>query len=146
MQPIFEQGDLRDVSQLDAVFAKYAEQGGIWGAVHLAALKAVGESGEIPLDYYQVNVGGSLSLLQTMAKYNTKHFVFSSSATVYGEPKTIPIPETSPIMPMSVYGRSKGMVEHMLNDACIADANKLGEDGLRGVSVRYFKWVVTRAS
>jgi UDP-glucose 4-epimerase len=74
-----------------------------------------------------------------MAENKTKHLVFSSSATVYGEPKTIPIPETSPIAPMSVYGRSKGMVEEMIQDACIAEANTLGTDGLRAVSVRYFK-------
>ena len=66
LQPIFEQGDLRDPARVDAVFAKYAqhEAGGIWAVIHLAALKAVGESGEKPVQYYQVNVAGSLNLLE----------------------------------------------------------------------------------
>ena len=63
-QPIFHQVDMRDAGAIDAIFAKYDKEGGIWAAVHLAALKAVGESGEIPLSYYQVNVGGSISLMQ----------------------------------------------------------------------------------
>lgn len=62
-QPLFHQCDLRDESALDAVFSKYEADGGIWAVVHLAALKAVGESGEIPLEYYKVNVGGSMNLL-----------------------------------------------------------------------------------
>lgn len=63
-QPIFEQVDLRDASSIDAVFKKHSGDGGIWAVIHLAALKAVGESGEIPLQYYKVNVGGSVSLLE----------------------------------------------------------------------------------
>jgi UDP-glucose 4-epimerase len=63
-QPIFHQCDLRDESAIDAVFAEHEGKGGIWAVVHLAALKAVGESGEIPLDYYKVNVGGSLNLME----------------------------------------------------------------------------------
>nr|WRH23616.1 UDP-glucose 4-epimerase [Naematelia aurantialba] len=138
-QPELHQVDLRNAGDIDAVFAKYASQpGGIWAVVHLAALKAVGESGEIPLTYYKVNVGGSVSLLEAMEKYNVKNFVFSSSATVYGTPKIIPIPETSPIQPESAYGRTKGMVEAILEDACRAEVAKLGEGALRAVSVRYF--------
>jgi len=63
-QPLFHQCDLRDEKALEGVFAEYENKGGIWAVVHLAALKAVGESGEIPLDYYKVNVGGSLNLLE----------------------------------------------------------------------------------
>jgi UDP-glucose 4-epimerase len=63
-QPLFHQCDLRDENALDGIFAEYEGQGGIWAVVHLAALKAVGESGDIPLDYYKVNVGGSLNLLE----------------------------------------------------------------------------------
>jgi UDP-glucose 4-epimerase len=74
-----------------------------------------------------------------MSKYSTKNLVFSSSATVYGTPTTIPIPESSPVHPESVYGRTKGMVEHIIEDECFADAKRLGKGGLRGVSVRYFK-------
>lgn len=162
-QPLFHQCDLRDESALDAVFREYEGQGGIWAVVHLAALKAVGESGEIPLDYYKVNVGGSMNLLQVspdsfnlqsntlrhafgvakapqaMARYKCKSLVFSSSATVYGTPEIIPIPETSPLQPESAYGRTKAMVEQIIEDTCFADVKKLGKDGLRAVSVRYFK-------
>lgn len=63
-QPLFHQCDLRDAASIDEIFAKYDNEGGIWAVVHLAALKAVGESGEIPLDYYKVNVGGTISLLE----------------------------------------------------------------------------------
>jgi UDP-glucose 4-epimerase len=63
-QPIFHQCDLRDQSAIDAVFKEHEGKGGIWAVVHLAALKAVGESGEIPLEYYKVNVGGSLNLIE----------------------------------------------------------------------------------
>lgn len=76
-----------------------------------------------------------------MAKYNCKGFVFSSSATVYGTPKTIPIPETSPLQPESCYGRTKAMVEQIIQDTCRADVPKLGEGSMRAVSVRYFKCV-----
>lgn len=74
-----------------------------------------------------------------MARYNSKNLVFSSSATVYGTPTTIPIPETSPLQPESAYGRTKAMVEQIIEDTCFADVKKLKEGGLRAVSVRYFK-------
>lgn len=74
-----------------------------------------------------------------MDKYGCKSLVFSSSATVYGTPETIPIPETSPLQPESAYGRTKAMVEQIIEDTCFAQARKLGEGGLRAVSVRYFK-------
>jgi UDP-glucose 4-epimerase len=68
-QPIFHQCDLRDQSAIDAVFKEHEGKGGIWAVVHLAALKAVGESGEIPLEYYKVNVGGSLNLIEVSLPY-----------------------------------------------------------------------------
>jgi UDP-glucose 4-epimerase len=74
-----------------------------------------------------------------MSKYNAKNLVFSSSATVYGTPQTIPIPESSPLQPESCYGRTKAMVENIIQDECIADSKRLGEGGLKAVSVRYFK-------
>ena len=74
-----------------------------------------------------------------MAKHNCNNFVFSSSATVYGTPDTIPIPETSPLQPESAYGRTKAMVEMIMQDACRAAVLSSGDKGLRGVSVRYFK-------
>jgi len=76
-----------------------------------------------------------------MEKHNCKNIVFSSSATVYGTPKTVPIPETSPVQPESVYGRTQAMVEMIIQDACVAGAQKEGEKGLKAVSVRYFKFV-----
>jgi UDP-glucose 4-epimerase len=77
-----------------------------------------------------------------MEKHNCKNLVFSSSATVYGTPKTIPIPETSPLQPESAYGRTKAMVEQILKDVCVASAGKESKDAaFKGVSVRYFKWV-----
>jgi UDP-glucose 4-epimerase len=74
-----------------------------------------------------------------MSKYNAKNLVFSSSATVYGTPKSIPIPESSPLQPESCYGRTKAMVENIIEDECFADSKRLGEGGLKAVSVRYFK-------
>lgn len=136
--PIFHQCDMRDASRIDEVFAKYDAEGGIWAVIHLAALKAVGESGEIPLDYYRVNVAGSISLIESIQSHGCKNFVFSSSATVYGAPTVVPIPESSPLAPESAYGRSKAMVEEMIQDICKADAAKKGKDALRAVSVRYF--------
>lgn len=78
-----------------------------------------------------------------MARHNCKTLVFSSSATVYGTPTTIPIPESSPMQPESAYGRTKAMVEQIIEDTCFADVKKAGAgaggDSLRAVSVRYFK-------
>jgi len=74
-----------------------------------------------------------------MGRYKSKRLVFSSSATVYGTPETIPIPESSPLKPESTYGRTKAMVENIIEDTCSADIKTLGEDSLRAVSVRYFK-------
>ncbi|CAK9786626.1 putative galactose metabolism-related protein [Cutaneotrichosporon oleaginosum] len=138
-QPIFHQVDLRNPADIDAVFEKYQADGGIWGVVHLAALKAVGESSEIPLAYYQVNVGGSVSLLQSMAKYGCNSFVFSSSATVYGTPEIIPIPETSRVQAESAYGRTKAMVENVIQDVCRSGTMEAPrKEPLKAVSVRYF--------
>lgn len=103
---------------------------------HFKALKAVGESGEKPLAYYRNNVSASISLFESMARHDCQNLVFSSSATVYGTPKTIPIPETSPLQPESCYGRTKAMVEEIIKDLCVA-ADR--EKGLRAVSLRFFK-------
>ncbi|TYJ55658.1 UDP-glucose 4-epimerase GalE [Cryptococcus floricola] len=136
-QPILHNADLRDTKAIEGVFEQYKNDGGIWAVIHLAALKAVGESSEIPLSYYQVNVAGSISLLETMRKFNCNNIVFSSSATVYGAPKTIPIPESSPVAPESVYGRTKAMVEDVIHDTSRVIA-KEESDQFRAVSVRYF--------
>ena len=110
--------DIRDRTALETVFTEQS----IDAVVHFAGLKAVGESVAEPLRYYENNVFGSLVLLQTMAKFGVRTIVFSSSATVYGEPPSIPIRENFPLSPMNPYGRSKMMVEEMLRDLAIADA------------------------
>jgi UDP-glucose 4-epimerase len=82
------------------------------------ALKAVGESSEIPLDYYTVNVAATLNLLRLMDSYDCTRIVYSSSATVYGTPPDIPIPETTRLIADSVYGRTKVMSETIIQDLC----------------------------
>jgi UDP-glucose 4-epimerase len=93
----------------------------------------VGESGEIPLTYYRVNVGGSVALLSSMLKHNVTNIVFSSSATVYGDatriPNMIPIPEHCPIGPTNVYGRTKSTVEGVIIDTIEAQRNKAKKEG-----------------
>lgn len=90
--PIFYKADILDKKALLQVFERHA----IDSVIHFAGLKAVGESTQIPLDYYYNNITGTIVLLQAMKEANVKNIVFSSSATVYGEPPVIPIPETSP--------------------------------------------------
>jgi UDP-glucose 4-epimerase len=105
-------GDVRDEALLGRVLAR----GGITAVMHFAGLKAVGESAQIPLDYFDNNVSGSLSVLKAMAKVGCRRFVFSSSATVYGDAKSVPISEEAPVGVTNPYGRSKLMVEEMLAD------------------------------
>ena len=114
----FIQGDIRDRVLLDFLFAEHA----IDAVLHFAGLKAVGESVAQPLRYYDNNVHGSQVLLQAMADAGVFRFVFSSSATVYGEPIQMPISETCPVgQPTNPYGRSKLMVEDMLRDLAVSD-------------------------
>ena len=95
--------------------------------------QAVGESGEIPLEYYRVNVGGSITLMRCMEKHNVTNVVFSSSATVYGDatrfPDMIPIPERCPIGPTNTYGRTKVMIEQVIEDQVNAQRNKSKKAG-----------------
>lgn len=111
--PIFHKCDVTDAAALDTVFAKH--EGGIDSVIHFAALKSVAESTENPLEYYRVNVGGTVTLLQTMQKWGVKKIVFSSSATVYGDAtrfkNMIPIPEVCPLGPTNPYGNTKMMIE-----------------------------------
>lgn len=117
-QPLFIEGDIRDHTLLDALFAQHS----INAVLHFAGLKAVGESVRKPLDYYATNVAGTLALCQAMARAGVFHLVFSSSATVYGEPARMPIREDFPTgTPTNPYGRSKLMVEEMLRDLAVAD-------------------------
>jgi len=115
--------DITNREGLHAIFSKHAHE--ISAVIHCAGLKAVGESGRRPLDYYQVNVGGTVSLLQIMEEFDIRRLVFSSSATVYGEPLKNPIPETSAThLAMSPYGRTKSFLEHVVQDLCVASEVK----------------------
>ena len=113
----FVQGDIRDAAALSALFQSQHFD----AVVHFAGLKAVGESVAQPLQYYDNNVGGSLTLVRAMQTANVKTLVFSSSATVYGDPQTLPITEEAPRSATNPYGQSKLMIEHMLADLCAAD-------------------------
>jgi len=125
----FVEGDICDKDKLCNLFKQFK----IDAVIHFAALKAVGESAEIPLSYYQNNVHGSICLLEVMQQHNVHDFIFSSSATVYGEENDVPYVETMKLgTPSSPYGASKVMVERVLADLAISDGN------FRGVSLRYF--------
>ncbi|MEJ2042995.1 MAG: UDP-glucose 4-epimerase GalE [Reinekea sp.] len=114
----FIQGDIRDRALLDKLFTDYT----IDSVVHFAGLKAVGESTEIPLDYFDNNVSGTINLLQAMRDAGVFRFVFSSSATVYGDPHTVPILESFPLKVTNPYGRTKLMVEDICRDLAASDA------------------------
>lgn len=116
--PVFVQGDVCDRAILERIFTQHE----IDVVLHFAGLKAVGESVKQPLSYYQNNVSGSITLCQAMATAGVYRLVFSSSATVYGDPVQIPIVESCPLgTPTNPYGTSKLMVEKMLQDMAAAD-------------------------
>lgn len=116
-RPTFVEGDVRDAAQLDALFA-----GTRFSAViHFAGLKAVGESQTIPLAYYDNNIAGSICLFQAMRRHRVKTLIFSSSATVYGDPESVPIRESFPLAVTNPYGRSKLMIEEILADLSAAE-------------------------
>ena len=108
----FHKVDLLDKEALKAVF----DSASIEAVVHFAGLKAVGESVTIPLHYYHNNVTGTLVLCEVMERHGVKNIVFSSSATVYGDPHTVPITEAFPLSPTNPYGRTKWMIEEILRD------------------------------
>jgi len=108
----FVEGDIRDANCLDALFSDYD----IAAVIHFAGLKAVGESVAMPLSYYDCNVTGSLRLLEAMERAGVHTMVFSSSATVYGDPATVPIREDFPLSSTNPYGASKLHIEDMLRD------------------------------
>ena len=117
----FIEGDIRDKEKLKALFAKYD----IDSVIHFAGLKAVGESVKEPLKYYENNVVGTLTLLEVMKEYNCKKIVFSSSATVYGEQKVMPVTEDmqTGIGITNPYGRSKYFIEEILKDLQVSDSS-----------------------
>ncbi|MCE1185507.1 MAG: UDP-glucose 4-epimerase GalE [Rhodocyclales bacterium] len=113
----FYQADIRDKQALREIFAAHAVE----AVIHFAALKAVGESVAQPLRYYDNNIAGTVALAQVMAEAGVKSLVFSSSATVYGDPASVPIREDFPTGPTNPYGRTKWMMEFVLSDLAKAD-------------------------
>ncbi len=124
----FIRGDVRDTELLRSTLIS----NNINAVIHFAGLKAVGESVEKPIDYYANNVQGTIRLLQTMQSAQVKTIVFSSSATVYGEPQYLPLDESHPTSATNPYGRSKLHIEQMLNDVASSDL------GWRIACLRYF--------
>jgi UDP-glucose 4-epimerase len=130
------EGDVRSREDLHKVFTAH----NIDAVIHFAGLKAVGESVEQPLRYYDNNVSGSIVLCEVMSEHNCKSIIFSSSATVYGDPHTTPILENFPLSATNPYGRSKLMVEEILRDVYISD------NEWKIVLLRYFNPVGAHAS
>ncbi len=118
-KPIFVEADVRDKAALSMIF----EQHTIGAAIHFAGLKAVGESVAKPLWYYDNNLGSTLTLCEVMATHDVRNLVFSSSATVYGDPASVPINESFPLSTTNPYGRSKLIIEEILRDLYVADSN-----------------------
>ena len=114
---IFYENDVRDRAALELIFTAHA----IDWVIHFAGLKAVGESVEKPLEYYDNNVGSTLVLLQTMQKFGVKKIVFSSSATVYGEPERLPLDEECALRTTNPYGATKLVQEGLLKDLYVSD-------------------------
>ena len=115
----FVNADVRDAQTLDKLFGEYKFS----GVIHFAGLKAVGESVAQPLRYFDNNVNGTLQLLQAMQRATVQKIVFSSSATVYGDPASVPIQESAPLTSTNPYGRSKLLCEDILRELFQADAN-----------------------
>ena len=124
----FYKADLLDEEKIEEIFKEKE----IESVIHFAGLKAVGESVEKPIEYYHNNITGTLVLLKLMKKYNCKKLVFSSSATVYGNPKELPIKEEFPLSTTNPYGSTKLMIEQILQDTANADKN------FRVAILRYF--------
>ncbi len=123
----FVQGDIRNRADLDKAF-----EGGIDAVIHFAALKAVGESGEQPLAYFDNNIGGTIALMQAMEARGVTRLVFSSSATVYGQPDHVPVKEDAPLRVTNPYGRTKLVMEDLIRDWCASRPQ------LSAVLLRYF--------
>ncbi|KAK9837417.1 hypothetical protein WJX81_000755 [Elliptochloris bilobata] len=126
----FIKGDMRSFDDLDRIFAEEKFD----AVIHFAGRKAVGESVEFPMLYYTHNVVGAVNLVEVMRKHKVKNIVFSSSCTVYGNPKKVPIDESHPLKALSPYGRSKLIIEDMFRD--VAASPK--ENGWRIILLRYF--------
>jgi UDP-glucose 4-epimerase len=132
----FVRADLRDAAALDAMFAA----GRFDAVVHFAGLKAVGESVAKPLEYYDNNVGGTVTLLLAMARHGVERLVFSSSATVYGEPERLPIPEDHRLQAVNPYGRTKLVIESIIAE------HAASRPAFRHATLRYFNPIGAHAS
>ena len=124
----FHRADVGDRAALGAVFARER----VAAVLHFAGWKAVGESVDKPLMYYENNVAGTIALLEVMAEHGVPRIVFSSSATVYGEPERLPLTEDHALRPVNPYAKNKLMIEHLLADCAAADA------GFQYAALRYF--------
>ena len=124
----FMNADIRDSNALDKIFNAFKPD----AVIHFAGLKAVGESTADPIKYYDVNVGGSISLLTAMSNAECDNIVFSSSATVYGDPQYLPYDEEHPTNPVNPYGRSKLIIENIIHDWTKVDSKR------NGTILRYF--------
>ena len=135
---VFEEMDLKDKVKTFEIFEKYPN---IEAIVHFAASKAVGESVEKPLMYYENNIGSLINLLQASAKYNIHNFVFSSSCTVYGQPDVLPVTESTPRRDAeSPYGNTKKIAEDILRDTSFADKT------FKSIALRYFNPIGAHAT
>jgi len=126
----FRKCDIRDEDGLESVLAEFRD---ISSCIHFAGLKAVGESVAQPLRYYECNVGGTTTLLQKLKERGVRNFVFSSSATVYGEPEMLPLVETARLCATNPYGRTKLFIEEILRDVHAAEP-----DDWNVLILRYF--------
>ena len=124
----FYEADLLDKNNINKIF----EENDIKEVIHFAGLKAVGESVLKPIKYYHNNITGTLILLEVMKEHNCKNIVFSSSATVYGKPKSVPIREDFPLSTTNPYGSTKLMIEQILRDVSVADKE------FNAILLRYF--------
>jgi len=115
----FHKVDVRDKEAIRNIFAQYT----FGGVIHFAGLKAVGTSVFKPIEYYDVNLGGAITMAEIMKEFGCKTFVFSSSATVYGNPDSVPIKEYFPLSATNPYGRSKLMIEDLFRDIHISDSS-----------------------
>ena len=132
----FMNADIRDSNALDKIFNTFKPE----AVIHFAGLKAVGESVVEPLKYYEINVGGSISLLTAMSKAGCDNIVFSSSATVYGDPQYLPYDEEHPTNPVNPYGRTKLIIENIISDWTKVDIERTG------TILRYFNPVGAHVS
>jgi len=125
---VLERVDLREREAVSRLFTRHRFD----AVIHFAALKAVGESCERPLDYFDNNISGTINLLRAMQANRVRRLVFSSSATVYGAPDTVPVREDAPLGVTNPYGRTKLVMEQLIGDVCVADPR------MRAAKLRYF--------